>query len=71
MNINVDELRALSISEKLDLVELLWDDLGDSAAAVPLPNWAEQEALRRREELISDPAAGLSHEEVWRRIDGR
>ena len=71
MNINVEELRALSITEKLDLVELLWDDIGESGTSVPLPAWTEQEALRRREELVNDPAAGLSHEEVWRRINGR
>jgi putative addiction module component (TIGR02574 family) len=71
MNINVDELRALSVSEKLDLVEMIWDDLGESATAVPLPAWAEQEAQRRREELLNNPTAGLSHEEVWHRINGR
>ena len=71
MNINVDELRALTVAEKLDLVEMLWDDLSASAASVPLPAWADPEAIRRRDELVNNPESGLTHEEVWRRIDGR
>ena len=32
MAIDTDELRALPPAEKLRLVELLWDDLGDGTA---------------------------------------
>lgn len=70
MSINTDELRALPPEEKLRLVELLWDDLGESSAPIPLPAWADREAARRREEM-RDPAFGLSHDEAWDRIERR
>ena len=70
MSINADELRALSSGEKLQLVELLWDDLGDSTAPIPLPDWVDREAARRRDEM-RDPSVGLSHDETWRRIERR
>ncbi|RPI89502.1 MAG: Addiction module component, CHP02574 [Planctomycetaceae bacterium] len=71
MSIDFADLRALSPAEKLELVELLWDDLGASDASIPLPEWVGLEAARRRDELIADPKLGLSHEEVWRRIEQR
>lgn len=70
MSIDTDALRALPVAEKMRLVEMLWDDLGDCAAPIPLPEWADQEAARRREEM-QDPAFGISHEEAWRRIEQR
>jgi len=63
-------LRALPVAEKLRLVEMLWDDLGNGAAPIPLPEWVEIESARRREEM-RDPACGISHEEAWRRIERR
>jgi hypothetical protein len=70
MSINTDELRALSPAEKLRLVELLWDDLGDSTVSIPLPAWVLREAAQRRDEM-RDPTFGLSHDEAWRRIERR
>ncbi len=70
MPINTDELRALPPDEKLRLVEFLWDDLGDSTATIPLPDWVGREAAKRRDEM-REPTFGLSHEETWERIDRR
>jgi putative addiction module component (TIGR02574 family) len=70
MAIDTDELRALPAAEKLRLVEWLWDDLCDSTEPIPLPEWVGREAARRLEEM-RDPDFGLSHEEVWMRIDER
>ena len=70
MSIDNDVLHALPVSEKMRIVEFLWDDLGDSTVPIPLPEWAEREAARRREEM-RDPACGISHEEAWQRIERR
>jgi putative addiction module component (TIGR02574 family) len=67
MSIDVNLLHSLSATEKLQIVEMLWDDLGDSSTPIPLPDWIEREVARRREEM-RDPKLGLSHEETWRRI---
>jgi putative addiction module component (TIGR02574 family) len=70
MSFDLVDLQSLSPAEKLRIVEFLWDDLGNSSTAIPLPDWAEREAIRRRDEM-KDPSFGLSHEETWRRIDQR
>jgi putative addiction module component (TIGR02574 family) len=67
---NIDDLRCLPPAEKLRIVEMLWDDLGECMAAIPLPDWVEREASRRREEM-RDPNFGLTHEETWSRISVR
>ena len=73
MSISIDTtaLRALPPAEKLELVELLWDDLGAADAEIPLPDWIDAVARQRRDEMISGAVRGFSHDEVWRRIDGR
>jgi putative addiction module component (TIGR02574 family) len=68
MAVNLDELRSLPAAEKLRLVEFLWDDPGTTDEEIPLPDWIDKEATRRREEMLKDPAVGLSHEEAWKRI---
>jgi len=70
MSIASNELHALPPIEKLRIVEMLWDDLGQSTTPIPLPEWVGQEVNRRREEMLN-PAVGLTHEEVWRRIANR
>ena len=57
----------LSRSEKLQLVEDLWDDLAAEPEAVPVP----QELARRKANLMKNPASGLSWEEVKRNVRAR
>jgi putative addiction module component (TIGR02574 family) len=61
----------LSPSEKLQLVENLWDDLAAPPGAVPVHDWQKEELTRRKANLLQNPAAGLSWEEVKRRVRGR
>ena len=68
MSVDNKELLALPAEEKLRIIEMLWDNLGESSEPIPLPDWVNQEAQRRLEEMRSDSAASLSHEEVWKRI---
>lgn len=70
MPIDTEELLCLPPAEKLRLVELLWDDLGDATATIPLPEWVDREAAKRRDEM-RDPEFGLSHNEIWKRIRRR
>ena len=68
MDIYTDTIRDLRPSEKLRLVEQIWNDLAAEEAPLPLPDWAVAEASRRRDEMLADPSLGLTHEEVWKRI---
>ena len=71
MPINILELRALPPLEKLQIVELLWDELGETDVSIPLPEWVDHEAARRLDDMKRDLSIGLTHEEVWRRIETR
>jgi len=61
----------LSPSEKLQLVEDLWDDLASTPEAVPVFYWQKYELARRKANLLDNPALGLAWEEVKRRVRSR
>ena len=58
----------LSPSEKLQLVEDLWDDLAGTPDAVPVHDWQKQELARRKANLKKNPTSGLSWEQVKQRV---
>ena len=58
----------LSPSEKLQLVEDSWDDLAATPEAVPVHDWQKEELARRKDNLMKNPASGLTWEEVERRV---
>jgi putative addiction module component (TIGR02574 family) len=61
----------LTPSEKLQLVEDLWDDLAATPEAVPVHDWQKAELARRKANLMQHPAAGLTWEEVKQRVRSR
>jgi putative addiction module component (TIGR02574 family) len=61
----------LSPSEKLHLVEDLWDDLAAVPDAVPVHDWQKLELARRKANLLDNPASRLPWEEVKRNVRAR
>lgn len=61
----------LSPSEKLQLVEDLWDDLAATPEAVPVHDWQKQELERRKANLLKNRASASTWEDVMRRVRGR
>lgn len=61
----------LSPSEKLQLVEDLWDDLAATPEEVPVHDWQKEELARRKANLQKNPASGLAWEQVKKRIRSR
>ena len=61
----------LSPSEKLQLVEDLWDDLAAAPEAVPVHEWQKEELARRKANLMRTPTSALTWEEVKRRVRAR
>lgn len=70
MSLDISALHSLSDVEKLRIVEMLWDDLGESDTPIPFPEWVKHEVARRRDEM-RDPSFGFTHEETWQRIANR
>jgi putative addiction module component (TIGR02574 family) len=65
------ELRQMSVSEKLLLVEQLWDEIASDVQAHSLPDSQRQELDRRYAEFLQDPYEGSPWSEVRERIIGR
>lgn len=45
-----DEINELELSEKLILVEDIWDSIAASNAEIPMPEWQKQELDKRYKE---------------------
>lgn len=58
----------LSKSEKLQLVEDLWDDLAASSDNVPIQEWQKQELDRRKANLQRVSSSNLSWEKVKQNV---
>ncbi len=71
MATNAFSLFDLSPSEKLQLVEDLWDDIAATPSAVPVHDWQKEELARRKANLQNNPASGLSWDDVKRRVRSR
>jgi putative addiction module component (TIGR02574 family) len=68
MNSNLSSIFDLSPSEKLQLVEDLWDDLAATPEAVPVHDWQKDELARRKVNLLKNPASALSWDQIKRRV---
>jgi putative addiction module component (TIGR02574 family) len=71
MTPNSSSVFDLSPSEKLQLVEDLWDDLAAVPETVPIHDWQKEELARRKANLLNNPTSGLSWDEVKRRVRSR
>ena len=58
----------LAPSEKLQLVEDLWDDIASTPEEVPVHDWQKEELARRKANLMKNPGTGLTWDEVQRRV---
>lgn len=68
-----DEIRTLSLAERLELVEELWDGIAAECEHQPFPLTDDQRAdlERRLAEADADPAGGAHWQEVLERVRER
>ncbi len=64
----VQEIDTLSVAERIQLVEDLWDSVAVSNAEIPVPAWQKQELDRRRQKFLSNPDSGMTWQEVKRSV---
>jgi putative addiction module component (TIGR02574 family) len=64
MTISMDDIRQLSVSERIQLVEDIWDTIAASQESVPMTNRQRQELDRRLDEYSRDPSAGRTWDAV-------
>ena len=58
----------LSVDEKIDYLQSLWDRIAASPESIPVPDWHREIIDERLENLETDPAAGESWEVVQERL---
>jgi putative addiction module component (TIGR02574 family) len=71
MSSSAESIFELRLSEKLQLVEDLWDDIASTPEAVPIHDWQKEELARGKQNLLSNPGSALSWEEIKRRVHSR
>jgi putative addiction module component (TIGR02574 family) len=62
------DIEALTVEERLELIEKLWDSLNRGGSVASSPDWHLQVVTRRRSELDADPGSAIPLEEVRRRL---
>lgn len=66
------QLAQLPVAERLELVQGLWDSIGESRDQLPVHEWHRQLVPSRLAELQGrEEQIGLSEEEVWTRVGQR
>ena len=58
----------LSIDEKIEYVQSLWDHISEDAATVPVPAWQKEILEERLAELEANPDSVVPWEEVLDRV---
>ena len=66
-----EQLFKLSAAERLELVEELWDSIGDRDVALSLTDEQREDLERRLAEADADPTGGSSWDDVSERIRHR
>lgn len=71
MKVDFPQVFQLGLSEKLQLMEDLWDSIAATPDQIPVADWQKQELDARELEYLRNPGSGSSWEDVKRRIRTR
>jgi len=64
----IAEILALPVTERVRMVEAIWDSISAVPDALSLTQWQKDELDRRLAEFEADPDSGATLEEVFARI---
>lgn len=68
MNPELTQVFELTLSEKLQLVEDLWDSIASVPDQIPVLDWQKEELAKRKANYLQNPGSGSSWEAVKERI---
>ncbi|NMG08370.1 addiction module protein [Brasilonema sp. UFV-L1] len=68
MNAEFQKVFELTVSEKLQLVEDLWDSIALVSDQIPVLDWQKQELAKRKAMYLQNPDSGSSWEVAKERI---
>jgi putative addiction module component (TIGR02574 family) len=64
MDVSIDQLRALPLEKRLEIIEALWESVEDEGGPLPISDEFADELDRRFEEHVADPASSIPWEQV-------
>jgi len=62
------EFQLLSVAEKVQVVQELWDQIAASPESLPVPAWHRAELEKRQAEWASSPDPGVDWDVVKKRL---
>ncbi len=68
MNTALKDLETLSVPERVQLVEDLWDSIARTNVEIPIPPWQKDELDRRKQNYLRHPDSGRTWDKVKRDI---
>ncbi len=68
MNTEFTQVFQLTLSEKLQLLEDLWDSIAQAPEQIPVLDWQKEELARRKDSYLLNTSSGSSWEAVKERI---
>jgi len=71
MAVRIDSLGIdrLSVRDRLDLIDQIWDSLPDHVEPQDIPEWHRAEIAKRRASAAQEPGAGKPWREVLQRLE--
>ena len=64
----LQKLETLSVPERVQIVEDIWDSIARSNANLPVPQWQKDELSRRQNRHLQNPDSGDNWDQVKRSI---
>lgn len=68
MNAEFTQMFELALSEKLQLVEDLWDNIASTPEQIPILDWQKEELAKRKANYLHNPNSGSTWEVAKERI---
>ena len=67
-SVDIQEILKLSVPERIELVEAIWDSIADAPESLPVTAAQKRELDRRLAEYKKNPQSGRTWEEVRRSL---
>lgn len=71
VNSQLAPILGLSVTERLEIVNVIWESIANDHAELPVPDWQIAEVERRSAEMDANPNLGIPWEDVKKRILNR
>lgn len=65
------DISRLTVAQRLELIERLWDSIPDSLEGLPIPDWHREELERRLAAADANPQAGIPWKEALAQLRGQ